>query len=216
MVSLCVELIITGTTAEDISISLDALPQELNAFYDQAWHKAIGGKDSMQAQHARLILTWATHAKQSLTINVLVEALSAPCHDKDETSWSEERIVSSCAGLVSIGLRPSAVLSEQCEDVVESEEVSQVGGEDSPMTELAEVAKFETVITTANSTVQRYLKRKQETDSPCAADVIVAACLSFSSPSEGAYAPQGYAYTIFEYRSLEKQSRCVKLANCML
>lgn len=144
------------TKVEDIDIHLESLPLDLDAYYEQAWERAIGETDPLRAFRARLILTWMTLAEQPLSLEGLQMALSLSGYHAEASLIEAEEIVSACAGFLRI--ESTQMHSPHPEQHTEQRE-SQPG------------------ITFIHNSAHRYLKTRQEENFPGADDKIVAACL---------------------------------------
>lgn len=167
LASLHLDHILECSRAEDVSHHLMHPPLEVNAFYDQAWDRATGNKDSRKSQRAKLIMMWVTCAKTGLTVKAMGQALSFSGHGMDGAPFTEEEIVSSCAGLVRV--EPMRYLDHII--------LARATREDAEGT-----WQDSAVVVPIHLSARHYLETKRESLFPRADSAIIATCLASTRP----------------------------------
>lgn len=155
---------------EDVDHSLNHLHIKLDSYYDKAWKRATDDQTQLRCQRAKLILMWATLAKQPLTVAALREAIQASGGGVKDEVLGEEEIESYCAGLIRVEPLP---LRRRSSKKVETVSGSVDGGTSSS-----------SVIAFRHVSAHHYFERMQDTRFPSSSKAIVAACLLHSSPAD--------------------------------
>ncbi|KAM0722329.1 hypothetical protein Q7P37_001770 [Cladosporium fusiforme] len=171
LVSFYVDRILECTHVEEMRRYLRNVPQEVDAFYDEAWQRATGDDSSHKARMAKEIIMWIYLAEQDLTAEALGEVLSAAGYGNGVDALTEHEIISSCAGLVRSEplVRPTPYRDE------EGEEEEAFANEPS-----------EKIMLLAHPSVWRYLTRKSRF--PLGDDLMVDKLMSIRTPAELLYA----------------------------
>lgn len=168
--SLNLDRVLECQRSEDVDISLNHLHIELDSYYDEAWQRATDDHTQLRCQRAKLILMWATLAKQPLTVAALREALLASGGGVKNDVLGEEEIESYCAGLIRVEPLPPRRFSSK---KVEAASGSIEGGPPS-----------DSVVAFRHVSAHHYFERRQDTHFPSSGEAIVAACLLHSSPAD--------------------------------
>ncbi len=97
-----------------LNASLDRLPRQLNATYDEAMHR-VHHQDEEHADLAKKVLAWILYASRLLTMLELQHALAIANNASnqsiidDEQIIKPENIISSCAGIITMDKKTNVV-----------------------------------------------------------------------------------------------------------
>lgn len=165
--------IVSCTTLGDVYDLLNLFPQDMDAFYEEAWERATSDLTSPRAMRARSILVWATLAETCLTMEALEEALRASGLASDQEPLTGEEILSSCAGLIRIEPEVSSIESAEY----------HYPGSMNPW-----------IIALVHPSAHRHLMKNRDTYFPNGHDEIVSACLRASGAGEIMFALPFYSF----------------------